>query len=108
MILRCVAIPAAVLMLAGCDSSIGSSNEKDVSIRAAAAESQKGRWQFVDAKPPYPALIFDSATGCVQTLEFIRDGERAGQLAMYGIYGADAICKTSLDLADLERRIETK
>ena len=76
----------------------------DVKDRNEAVESQKGRWQFIGQNATYPAIIFDSATGCVQTLERIPDGEKAGQLAVYGTYGNDN-CGTTLDLEDVERMI---
>ena len=89
------------LMLSGCSWDDGvqhdmGSHESD----AAVVSAQKGRFQFIAARDPYPALIFDSATGCVETLEPLTTGPNAGNLIRAGLVVPQGEC-TQLQIVPL-------
>ena len=73
---------------------------------ARAVESQKGRWQFVGASSPYPALLIDTATGCILTLAIDPDGKIPNQLVITGTVGTPAVCGTRMDLADMQENLK--
>ena len=88
-------------MFSGCSREDGAqydmgSQESDATVVSA----QKGRFEFIAARDPYPALIFDSATGCVETLEPLTIGPNAGNLIRAGLVGPQAEC-TQLQIVPL-------
>ena len=87
-----------LIALSGCDS--------DVSKGSRIVESQKGRWQYVAANPPYPALLIDTATGCIETLDVVKDGPDAVRLSIVGQVGTAQVCGTMLDLSDMQKAKE--
>ena len=92
-------------LISGCNADPRAADMASVKADAEVTESQKGRWQFVEAKPPYPAILFDTATGCVKTLEFLKNGQNAGTLARFNIAPEGVECT---DLPVVRPRLKNK
>ncbi len=88
-----------LIALAGCG---GASDRVSEQVRA--VESQKGRWHFVQRNPPYPAMLVDTATGCVLTLSASEDG----RVSVTGSVGSASSCGTMMDLSDMQEKITGK
>jgi hypothetical protein len=63
---RIAVILAAIPFLVGC-----SEHEKE---KSEVIRDQIGRWSLLPSQGGYPALLFDSATGCIMTASKADDG----------------------------------
>ena len=92
---RFAACALALGLLCGCDRPAGneSSNIRD----------QVGRYRLIEAKGDYPAMIFDTATACLEPVHAITEGKNAGNLQRAGIIGQDSEACSALPVAKFKR-----
>jgi hypothetical protein len=81
--LRGLGAGALCLALASCGRADQPSEARNIS-------AQIGRYQFIAAKEPYPAMIFDTVTGCPQALYVLNQGKSAGSVQIAGVVGQQA------------------
>ena len=82
---------ASTILIFGCTAG---SRETDAQI----IKDQIGRYEFVAAAGDYPALIVDTATGCVEVLYAIQHENVVGKTIEksqvgFGMQGADKSCQ---------------
>ncbi len=85
----------AMLLLSACDDrDLASRDMQSAQADAAVVAAQKGRFQLIPSKDDYPAIVFDTATGCVEELLVQTVGPNTGDLIKAGLIAPQPECSS--------------